>query len=139
MKSEKIERIVNSLIETTKSGETIWEEKKSIISKNNRKFERIMSVSLGVTRFSMTIKYVLVDNSIELESSPSLFLANTELPGGSICISNDSIILLRQIIMGIFCQDMNPNSDDLDDILDSINRSISINKYRDDKLGGLLN
>ena len=138
MKFDKVDNIVDTLIETTKSGEVKWNEKLSNISKYNRKFERVMFTSINDTTFNITIKYILNEGLFELEKSPFLFILNKELPGGTICVNSDNIKNLREIIKDNFCQDMSPNSNDLDNILDSINKSISISKYIDDKLGGLL-
>ncbi len=134
----KVDTLIETLIVTTKSGETIWLEKTSNISKPNRKFERLMSFVSNETTFNITIKYVVVNNSIELENSPSLFIFNKDLPGGTFCSNSKDVLILRDLISEMFCQDMKPNKKDLDDLFESIIKNISINRYRDNKLGGLL-
>lgn len=135
---ENVDLIIEALIETTKLFETIWLEKKSNISNTNRNFERLMFVISNGTTFNIKIKYIIIDNCFVLEKEPSLFIFNKELPGGSFCSSSKSVISLRDTINDMFCQDMIPQKKDLDDVLESIRKDISLSMYRDNKLGGLL-
>lgn len=141
MIKDKIDEIINMLIETTKSGDLVWKEIGGSGSKFNN--EKIL-LSIGEdpdTKFEMTIKYSLSEIGWSLDSSPSLWIKNTDLPGGQLLIGSyksPKVLNLRELLIKSYCQSMSPSVDIIENKLDDIYKSISKSKYRDNKISDLL-
>lgn len=134
---EKIIEIINTLIVSTKSGDIKWTE---LSDPNKRSYERNMkSTGEDGTVFEMCVKYTLSDGKWIKESRPSFWIRNKDLPGGTYYVYDyKESIILRDLIQDMYCSDMNPKIEEVESILDNINKGISLSTYRDNKLGDIL-
>lgn len=134
---EKIIKIINTLIDSTKSGDIEWIE---ISDPNKRSYERNMkSIGEDGTVFEVCVKYILIDGKWVKESKPSIWIRNKDLPGGAYYVYNyKESIILRDLIQDMYCNDMNPKIEEVESILDNINKGISLSTYRDNKLSDIL-
>lgn len=142
---DNINSIIKSLCSATLSKDLNWDEK-NISSNQKRAYERsFKSVSSNGTEYEIDVRFNLNSDKTkwDIESNPSITIRNSSLPGGYLYVCDYSkqydIVTLRDIIYDIYCIDMNPTIDVIVDILDSINREISLANYRDLKINKLIN
>jgi|LakMenEpi03Aug12_release.lakeMendotaPanAssembly.Ray.scaffolds.fasta_scaffold97633_2 hypothetical protein len=138
----KNKQIIDTLTEVTKSGELVWIEADP--NSDKRKHQRDM-LALGEdgTKYETQVRFHIVSSVFVLESTPSLWIKNKDLPGGSYYIygSNDinaNLVSLRDAIKERYCSDMNPMIQDLEDQLEQICKGISISTYRDNKINKII-
>lgn len=138
----KNKQIIDTLTEVTKSGELMWIEADP--NSDKRKHQRDM-LALGEdgTKYETQVRFHIVSSVFVLESTPSLWIKNKDLPGGSYYIygSNDiniNLVSLRDAIKERYCSDMNPMIQDLEDQLEQICKGISISTYRDNKINKII-
>ena len=142
MLKEKNTFIVDLLIQSTKNKNLIWNE--IIGDASRRGYIRNMSATgEDGTKYEIEIKYTLVGDNFILDSNPCLFLRNNNLPNGIYMISmfnSDPVALvsLRTLIKEIFCSDMNPTVQIIEDELDKISKGISTEEYRENKISKIL-
>lgn len=136
MIQDKILQIIENLEEMTTSSQLSW----TSIIKNSQ--ERLLNTTgEDGTRYELEVRFNLVDDEWKLESNPSLWLRNPNLPNGMLYVYGSKYDLnnLRKVVMDRFCSDMNPSTKEVEDVLDSINKGISISVYRNNKLNKVLN
>lgn len=139
----KNKQIIDTLTEVTKSGELVWIENDPASDK--RKHQRDM-YALGEdgTKYETQVRFHIVSSAFVLESTPSLWLKNKDLPGGTYYIYGGSVdissnlVSLRDAIKERYCSDMNPMIQDLEDQLEQICKGISISTYRDNKINKII-
>ena len=95
------------------------------------------------TKYETQIRYHIVSSTFVLESNPSLWIKNKDLPGGTYYIYGGSsdiapLIPLRDAIKEKYCKDMEPKIEDLEEQLEQICKGISISTYRDNKINKIL-
>jgi hypothetical protein len=92
------------------------------------------------TKYETQIRYHIVSSAFVLESTPSLWIKNKDLPGGIYYIhgGNNDITSLRDDIKERYCKDMEPKIEDLEDQLEQICKGISLSTYRDNKISKIL-
>jgi hypothetical protein len=135
MIKQKVSKIINSLIKFTSDGSIKWTE----INPQSRKryFERsYKTYGEDSTEYTMDIRWVLIGDGWQIDSSPTLFIKNDSLPNGAYYAYDQSLDLkgLRNAIIDTHCQDMKPQSKDVEDIFDEIYNNINISANRDDKI-----
>ena len=136
MIQDKILQIIENLEEMTISSQLSW----TSIIKNSQ--ERLLNTTgEDGTRYELEVRFNLVDDEWKLESNPSLWLRNPNLPNGMLYVygSKYDLTNLRKVVMDKFCSDMNPSTKEVEDVLDSINKGISVSVYRNNKLNKVLN
>lgn len=136
MIQDKILQIIENLEEMTTSSQLSWIS----IIKNSQ--ERLLNTTgEDGTRYELEVRFNLVDDEWKLESNPSLWLRNPNLPNGMLYVYGSKYDLnnLRKIVMDRFCTDMSPSTKEIEDVLDSINKGISVSVYRNNKLNKVLN
>ena len=136
MIQDKILQIIENLEEMTTSSQLSW----TSIIKNSQ--ERLLNTTgEDGTRYELEVRFNLVDDEWKLESNPSLWLRNPNLPNGMHYVYGSKYDLnnLRKVVMDRFCSDMSPSTKEVEDVLDSINKGISISVYRNNKLNKVLN
>ncbi len=139
MLKEKNNQVLLNLIEATKSGNLNWKETSS---PDKREYQRTMSATgEDGSIFEIEIKYIVSGDKFILESMPSMWIRNPILPGGFYLIStanSDFVFNIRDVVKEIFCTDFNPTTQTLVDKLEVINRGISLETYRENKLNDIL-
>jgi len=141
MIKDKINEIINQLIDRTKSGNLVWNESDKT-SPTKRNWERVMyCFGEDNTLYEIDIKFFLNGEKWLIESSPSMFIRSENLPMGYIFAFGGTynLVELRDLIINNFCKDMNPTVDNVEDILENIKRGISIETYRNTKIESLIN
>lgn len=136
MIQDKILQIIENLEEMTISNQLSW----TSIIKNSQ--ERLLNTTgEDGTRYELEVRFNLVDDEWKLESNPSLWLRNPNLPNGMLYVYGSKYDLnnLRKVVMDKFCSDMSPSTKEVEDVLDSINKGISVSVYRNNKLNKVLN
>ena len=136
MIQDKILQIIENLEEMTTSSQLSW----TSIIKNSQ--ERLLNTTgEDGTRYELEVRFNLVDDEWKLESNPSLWLRNPNLPNGMLYVYGSKYDLnnLRKVVMDKFCSDMSPSTKEVEDVLDSINKGISVSVYRNNKLNKVLN
>jgi len=136
MIQDKILQIIENLEEMTTSSQLSW----TSIIKNPQ--ERLLNTTgEDGTRYELEVRFNLVHDEWKLESGPSLWLRNPNLPNGMLYVYGSKYDLnnLRKIVMDRFCTDMSPSTKEIEDVLDSINKGISVSVYRNNKLNKVLN
>ena len=136
MIQDKILQIIENLEEMTTSNQLVW----TSIPKSNQ--ERLLNTTgEDGTRYELEVRFNLVDDEWKLESNPSLWLRNPNLPNGMLYVYGGKYDLtnLRKVVMDRFCTDMSPSTKEIEDVLDSINKGISVSVYRNNKLNKVLN
>lgn len=136
MIQDKILQIIENLEEMTISSQLSW----TSIIKNSQ--ERLLNTTgEDGTRYELEVRFNLVDDEWKLESNPSLWLRNPNLPNGMLYVygSKYDLTNLRKVVMDKFCSDMSPSTKEVEDVLDSINKGISVSVYRNNKLNKVLN
>jgi len=145
MISDKIEDIVLMLIETTNSGDLIWDVKKRLphygAQPNKPIFnnERTLTSNSedGLSEFEIQIKFSLQNDKWVIESSCGLWIRNTDLPNGQmylISATYPSIIELRNLLRENLCSDLNPSTEIVEDKLSEIYKGISLSKFRENTI-----
>lgn len=135
MLNQKISKIINSLIKFTSDGSVKWIEVDPQSKK--RYFERTYKTyGEDSTEYVMDVKWALIGDNWQLDSSPSLWIKNSSLPNGAYYVYDQSLDLkgLRSSIIDTHCQDMSPSVKDVEDIFDKICSNINTSAVRDDKL-----
>lgn len=142
MLKEKNTFIVDLLSQSTKNKNLMWNE---ILGDDRRRgYIRNMSATgEDGTKYEIEIKYTLVSDNFILDSNPCLFLRNNNLPNGIYMISmfnTDPVALvsLRSLIKEMFCSDMNPTVQIIEDELDKICKGISTEEYRENKINKII-
>lgn len=142
MLKEKNTFIVDLLSQSTKNKNLMWNE---ILGDGSRRgYIRNMSATgEDGTKYEIEIKYTLVSDNFILDSNPCLFLRNNNLPNGIYMISmfnTDPVALvsLRSLIKEMFCSDMNPTVQIIEDELDKICKGISTEEYRENKINKII-
>lgn len=142
---DNINSIIKSLYSATLSKDLNWTEK-HVLDKQKRSYERsFKSISSNGTEYEIDVKFSLNNDKTkwDIESNPSLTIRNKSLPGGYLFVCDYTkqydIVSLRDIIFDMYCSDMNPTIDIIVDILESINKEISLSNYRDSKINKLIN
>lgn len=135
---EKINEIAQTLIDATNSGDLVWHEVD--INSKKREYDREMfSIGEDGTRFEVPVRYSLYNCIWVLETGPSMWIKNKDLPNGSYYVhGNLEIVKLRDLLKSKFCDDMSPETKSIEDKLDSICKNISVSTYRDSKLEKIL-
>ena len=139
MLDSKNKQIVDTLTSVTKSGDLVWIEVDPTSDK--RKHQRsVYAIGEDGTKYETDIKFHIVSSNFVLESYPSLWIKNKDLPGGTYYIygGNNDITSLRDAIKERYCKDMEPKIEDLEDQLEQICKGISISTYRDNKINKIL-
>ena len=136
---KQIESIIDNLIINTENKNLKWEEKNS--SDDSRSYKRTM-ISYGddKTKYEMEIRYFLSGDSWKIYQ-PDMIIFSTKIPGGMIIVNGSSYSILedlRNCIKDIYCDDLDPKIEIVEDILDDINENISLQTYRDNKLNSIL-
>jgi len=136
---KQIESIIDNLIINTENKNLKWEEKNS--SDDSRSYKRTM-ISYGddKTKYEMEIRYFLSGDSWKIYQ-PDMIIFSTKIPGGMIIVNGSSYSILedlRNCIKDIYCDDLDPKIEIVEDILDDINKNISLQTYRDNKLHSIL-
>ena len=142
MLKEKNTFIVDLLSQSTKNKNLMWNE---ILGDDSRRgYIRNMSATgEDGTKYEIEIKYTLVGDNFILDSNPCLFLRNNSLPNGIYMISMFNadpvaLVSLRSLIKEMFCSDMNPTVQIIEDELDKICKGISTEEYRENKINKIL-
>jgi hypothetical protein len=139
---EKISKIIDLLIQVTKSDEIVWKEAPpSHQPSKKRDFIRNMVlVGEDGTTFDMNISYSLLDDKYILDS-PGMFIRSVDIPDGlhyAIGSKYPNLIILRDLIKDKFCADMDPNGKNIGDAFDKIYQGISLITIRDNKIDSIL-
>ena len=142
MLKEKNTFIVDLLGQSTKNKNLMWNE---ILGDDSRRgYIRNMSATgEDGTKYEIEIKYTLVGDNFILDSNPFLFLRNNNLPNGIYMISMFNadlvaLVSLRSLIKEMFCSDMNPTVQIIEDELDKICKGISTEEYRENKINKII-
>ena len=142
MLKEKNTFIVDLLSQSTKNKNLMWNE---ILGDDSRRgYIRNMSATgEDGTKYEIEIKYTLVGDNFILDSNPFLFLRNNNLPNGIYMISMFNadpvaLVSLRSLIKEMFCSDMNPTVQIIEDELDKICKGISTEEYRENKINKII-
>jgi hypothetical protein len=135
---EKLIEIIDTLIKSTESRNLIWFDACTFPEKKS--YHRDMkAISEDGTVFEMPVKYILSNDKWIKESSPSFWIKHKDLPGGSYYVYGFSdITKLRDLILKMYCSDMNPKIEDIESILDKVHKGISLITYRDNKISNIL-
>lgn len=136
MIQDKILQIIENLEEMTISNQLVW----TSIPKSNQ--ERLLSATgEDGSKYELEVIFRLDSDEWKLESGPSLWLRNPNLPNGVFYVYGGKYDLtnLRKAVMDKFCSDMSPSTKEVEDVLDSINKGISVSVYRNNKLNKVLN
>jgi len=139
MIDNKIETIVERLLDATKSGILNWEKIDSGIKNNTH--TKWKCVAEDGTTYEMEVNYVVKNNKWQMEDYASMWIRNENLPNGTFFIyggksSNINSILksIRKILTG----DYVPTTDSLEYSLDVIALGISKEQHRESILTKLL-
>jgi hypothetical protein len=136
---KQIESIIDNLIINTENKNLKWEEKNP--SDDSRSYKRTM-ISYGEdkTKYEMEIRYFLSGDSWKI-FKPDMQILSTKIPGGMIIVNGASYSTLedlRNCIKNIYCNDLDPKIEIVENILEDINKNISLQTYRDNKLNSIL-
>lgn len=142
MLQEKNSYIVELLIQSTINGNLVWSE---ISTNDNRRsyYRNMHSIGEDGTKYELEVKYNLIGDNFKLEQTPSLWVRNTNLPNGMYLIGTNNtkeglLLSLRNLVKDMFCQDLNPTSQLIEDTLDIIAKGISTTEYRENKLNKII-
>ena len=136
---KQIESIIDNLIINTENSNLKWIEKDP--TSDTRSYKRTM-ISYGEdkTKYEMDIRYFLSGDDWKM-GHPDMQILSDKIPGGLIIVSGLSYAKLsdlRESIKNIYCIDLNPKIEIVENILDDINKNISLQTYRDNKLNSIL-
>ena len=139
----KNKQIIDTLIDVTKSGDLVWVETDPASTKRSHQ-RHMYSFGEDGSKYEIEIKFTLFNSDFILEKTPSLWIKNKDLPGGcyyiyggSVDITND-LTSLRDVIKEIYCKDMSPKIEDVEDQLEKICKGISISHYRENKISKII-
>lgn len=142
MLKEKNTLIIELLTQSTKTGNLVWSE---ISTNDNRRnyYRNMTATGEDGTKYEIEIRYSLGGDSFNLDTNPSVFLRNNNLPNGLYMINlfntePDVLVNLRDLVKEMFCKDLNPTSQIIEDTLDVISKGISTSEYRENKINKLL-
>ncbi len=139
MIKDKVEIIVQTLIDATKNSQLEWVEK-GPQSKRDYHREFVATAEDG-TKYETEVKFILNNNSWSLESGPSIWVRSNKLPNGTFYIYGgefQSCRTLRDAIKTKYCSDMSPSEQIIEDALEDITKGISLSTLRDNKLNKIL-
>ena len=136
---KQIESIIDNLIINTENGNLKWIEKDP--TSDNRTYKRTM-ISYGEdkTKYEIDIRYFLSGDNWKM-GYPDMQIQSDKIPGGMIIVSGSTystLTNLRETIKNIYCSDLDPKIEIVENILDDINKNISLRTYRDKKLNSIL-
>lgn len=139
MLDSKNKQIIDTLTEVTKTNNLVWFEIDPTSDKRKH-LRQMYAFGEDGTKYETDIRYHIVNSTFVLESNPSLWIKNKDLPGGIYYIhcGTSDIAPLRDIIKEKYCKDMNPVIQDLEEQLEQICKGISISTYRDNKISKIL-
>ena len=139
---DKIEKIIQTLIDSTLNGNLKWEVEESyLFVKNDNTLRKMVSFGTDGSKFTLEVKFIHNKSVIiELDKSPGMFINNEKIPKGIMYIDSNygDIVKLRDIVKDKFCSDMKP-SGSIESVLDSICNSITISELRDSKIDDIFN
>lgn len=143
MISNRIEDIISMLIESTNSGDLVWDIKNKmthsgIYPQYNNERTLVAVSEDGLSEFEMQIKFSLQNDKWVIESSCGLWIRNKELPNGQMYLVSatyPSIIKLRDFLKEKLCSDLNPSIEVVEDRLSEIYKGISLSNFRNNILG----
>ena len=141
MIKNKNNEIIETLFNATSTGNLLWLEL-SEYQKKRDYFRLMKAEGQDGTEYELEIKYSILNDKIQLESYPSLWIRNKNLPNGVYLVNaynSDNLIKLRSLIKDKFCSDMNPSETLFEKTLDEICKGISVSEYRENKIESLLN
>lgn len=142
MLKEKNNLIISLLISSTNNNNLLWLDYNPTDIRRN--YMRQMSATgEDGTKYEIEVKYSLAGDVFKIESTPSLWLRNNNLPNGMYMIStfnsDDGLLIsLRDLVKEKYCKDLNPTSQIIEDTLDAISKGISTSEYRENKLNQIL-
>ncbi len=142
MLKEKNNLIISLLISSTNNNNLLWLDYNPTDIRRN--YMRQMSATgEDGTKYEIEVKYSLAGDVFKIESTPSLWLRNNNLPNGKYMIStfnsDDGLLIsLRDLVKEKYCKDLNPTSQIIEDTLDAISKGISTSEYRENKLNQIL-
>jgi hypothetical protein len=136
---KQIESIIDNLIINTENGNLKWIEKDP--TSDTRTYKRTM-ISYGEdkTKYEIDIRYFLIVDDWKM-LTPDMQILSDKIPGGIVIVSGSTyttLVNLRESIKNIYCSDLNPKIEIVENILDYINNNISLQTYRDNKLNSIL-
>ena len=136
---KQIESIIDNLIINTENGNLKWIEKDP--TSDTRTYKRTM-ISYGEdkTKYEIDIRYFLSGDNWKM-GYPDMQIQSDKIPGGMIIVSGSTystLTNLRETIKNIYCSDLDPKIEIVENILDDINKNISLRTYRDKKLNSIL-
>ena len=136
---KQIESIIDNLIINTENGNLKWIEKDP--TNNSRSYKRTM-ISYGEdkTKYEIDIRYFLSVDNWKM-GYPDMQIQSDKIPGQMIIVSGSTystLTNLREKIKNIYCSDLDPKIEIVENILDDINKNISLQIYRDNKLNSIL-
>lgn len=140
MITDKVKDIISMLIKSTENGDLIWHAQ----SKGNYNNEMSLSSQSEdeQTKFELTVKFILSGDKWILETSTGLWLKNATLPNQGMYLTshtNPEILNLRDLLNRMFCSNLKPSSEIVEDKLTDICKSISKSTYRDNIITRLFN
>jgi hypothetical protein len=144
MIKDRIIDILKTLTELTSSSKISWIEMDPKSSERDHRRKMTTKTEDG-TKYEIEIKYVF-DKSTEnwnLDSDPSLWIRNINLPGGMWLVSTyqypKELKELITIIKDNFCSDMSPTTKDVEDVFLQILKGISKEEWRESTINKILN
>ena len=136
MIKDKVNQIIENLTQLTKNYDLVWNESDPN-SKERKNKRKMFSLGEDGTKYEMDILFNL-DNlgNWSLDNTPALWVRNCALPNGMFYVygHNYDIKNLRDLIKDRFCSDMNPSTQDVEDILEDIAKGMSVTQHRDNNL-----
>lgn len=139
MLSTTIQKMVDSLSDLTDNGTITWKE--SDPNSKKRYFERTYyTKGDDSTEYSIDIKWSLANEKWSLESTPSMWIKNPNLPNGMYYLYGNKydVKRLRDVILKNYCSDMNPSIKDIENLFDEMYHNINLSGIRDNKLQNIL-
>ncbi len=138
MITDKVKDIILMLIKSTENGDLIWHAQ----SKGTYNNEVLLTSTSEdeLTKFEITVKFVLSGDIWVLETSTGLWIKNNSLPNNGMYLTshaNPDIITLRNLLNKGLC--LSPSSEIVEDKLTDIFKSISKSTYRDNIITRLFN
>ena len=137
---KQIESIIDNLIINTENRNLKWEEEDP--NNDMRSSKRTMfSYGEDKTKYEMEIRYFLSGDIWKIGISCDMIIYSSKLPGGMLIVSGSfypTLINLRSSIKDIYCIDLDPKIEIVEEILDNINKNICLQTYRDNKLNIIL-
>lgn len=132
--------MVDSLSDLTENGTITWTE--SDPNSKKRYFERnYYTTGDDSTQYSIDIKWTLSNEKWSLESTPSMWIKNNNLPNGMYFLYGNKydVKRLRDVIIKNYCSDMNPSIEDIELLFEEMYNNINLSGIRDNKIIDILN